>query len=173
MNLQGNGTTCFFLKQSHLCLFVVVSGGSSEQKSTVQCGDLWMEAIPMSRVSSVSVGYEIKGHSIWEGFCKNGIMTQRKKQENSSSFKAWWVSLALFHALNPGLSPCHQPNLRTPLLLHSGGPSQRPLLSSLSSVSHLLSSNSAWISLQEKYKRLRHTTGWRSIRSQNKSNRGL
>lgn len=39
-----------------------------------------MEAIPMSRVSSVSVSYEIKGHSIWEGFCKNGIMTQREKK---------------------------------------------------------------------------------------------
>lgn len=78
----------------------------------------------MSSMSSIWACCEIKGHSIWGGFCENGIMTQRKRgrkvedkkketEETGSSFTAGCVSLALFHALHPWLSPCHHCNPTT------------------------------------------------------------
>lgn len=91
-------------------------------------------------------------------FCENGIMTQRKWVEEKKnrgvetgwSFTEGWVSLALFHLSIKAVPLVSTVNPLSRSLIVWRPPSQRPFLSLPSSVSHLLSSDPAWISPQGK-----------------------
>lgn len=111
-----------------------------------------VETIPARSMSSAPALVQIKGHFIgwwWVaarargGFCENEITPRTRKRESQTGSSVT-VGPTLFHTLHqctpqpPSPTPSTTPE---PAFLQGGGPSQRPLLSPLSSLSDLLSSD--------------------------------
>lgn len=154
----------------YLHLSVAVWGGSSQQSS-----ETWrsMETIPMSSVSSISACCEIKGHSIWEGFCENGIMTQRKRGRKVEGEKKEKRLAALLQAGVSGQHYFtlsirgHPPQNISCFASHKDPfcPShhQSPIISALILHEHLCRENT-----NKGKTRLGHREGWRMMRSQKK-----
>lgn len=96
----------------HIHLSAVIWRDPTEQRKADRCRvlkswDQWKQSPRVARAQSLPVVKE-KGHSMWEGFCENGNMTQRRREKRLMGLWHKGESAVHFiHVQHQWFSTCH------------------------------------------------------------------